>query len=378
MKKLFMTLGLLIGLINGCRSQTSAGQINIDKLLTIKLDSVFSELKENEPGGSFFIQKSNQILYSKSFGLADIKKQKKFTEKTVSNIGSISKTFVAYGILILQKQGKLSIEDNILKYFPDFKNKEIANKVKIKHLLTHTSGLPDSRNVDKDSVFYLTAKDEENFAPLKQTDTLEFESGSDWNYCNPAFDGLALIIEKVSGMKWQTFIHQNIFIPAGMKNSKITDGPFPENNVAHGYKKVNNQFEEFDYGEYPTMAAAGNGGVWSSIEELRRYVEAMKICSFLDCENIKFSQKAWTPANWKSENPAMQGFTWFVHEVKDQEKDYLIEHSGSQAGFRAHILMYPEPNILIIWLSNNDVYYTPSILDQLFQLGLLNERSIGN
>ncbi len=71
-------------------------------------------------------------------------------------------------------------------------------------------------------------KDEENFAPLKLTDTLEFEPGSRWKYSNPAYNGLALIIEKVSGMKWQTFIENYIFKPSGMKDSKITDGFFPE------------------------------------------------------------------------------------------------------------------------------------------------------
>lgn len=109
-------------------------------------------------------------------------------------------------------------------------------------MITHTSGLPDSRNVDKDSIFFLAARDEGNFAPLKLTDTLEFESGSQWNYSNPAYNGLALIIEKVSGMKWQSFIENNIFKPSGMKDSKITDGSFPERDVAHGYRKTNNQF----------------------------------------------------------------------------------------------------------------------------------------
>jgi len=102
-----------------------------DKLLVAKLDSIIThEFNENEPGGTLFIQRGNQVLYSRSFGLADIVTKNKFTDKTVSNIGSITKTFVAYGILILQKQGKLSIDDSIIKYFPDFKNKDIARKVK--------------------------------------------------------------------------------------------------------------------------------------------------------------------------------------------------------------------------------------------------------
>ncbi len=343
-----------------------------DKLLTARLDSIISaDFNDIEPGGSLLIQKGNRVLYSRSFGLTDLKTQQKFSANTVSNTGSITKTFIAYGILLLQNQGKLSIEDSIIKYFPDFKNKEIARKVKIKHLLTHTSGLPDSRNVEKDSLFYLTAKDEENFAPLKLTDTLEFEPGSNWNYSNPSYNGLALIIEKVSGMKWQTFIKNYIFRPAGMNDSKITDGPYPENSVAHAYRKINNGFEEYDYGEYPTFAASGNGGIWSSVEDLKKYVNAIKKCLFIDCNTVSFSQKVWHPANWSGKEPPSQGFSWFVYEPKNTNEYKIISHSGSQAGFRAHLFIIPEPDITIIWLTNNDKSLTPLIMNPLHELGYL-------
>ncbi len=238
-------------------------------------------------------------------------------------------------------------------------------------MLTHTSGLPDSRNVDKDSIFFLTAKDVENFAPLKLTDTLEFEPGSRRKYSNPAYNGLALIIEKASGMKWQSFIENNIFKPSGMKDSKITNGSFPESSVAHGYRKANNQFEEYDYGEYPTFTASGNGGVWSSVEDLRKYVTAMKKCLFLDCNTIAFSQKIWHPKNWNAKDPPSQGFSWFFSEPKNKDKYKLINHSGSQAGFRAHLFIIPEPGITIIWLANNDKSITQLIMKSLVELGYL-------
>src|SRR5699024_127346 len=134
-----------------------------------------------------------------------------------------------------------------------------------KHLMTHTSGLPDSRKVSEQFEFYLTAKDEENFNPIKKTTELNFEPGSRFQYSNPAFNGLALIIEKITDQKWQDFIIENIFKPADMDESKITDGPHPEEGVAHAYESENNIFAESDYGEVPTFAAAGNGGVWCSI-----------------------------------------------------------------------------------------------------------------
>src|SRR5258705_6549972 len=142
-----------------------------EKHITMSLDSLFrSYFNPGEPGGAVLLVKNNKIIYRKGFGIADIKTKEPITPKTLFNVGSISKTFVAYGILTLAKAGRLSLDDNLYKYFPDFKNEAIAKQVKIYHLLTHTSGIPDSRRISEQQEYYLTAKDEENFAPLKQTE----------------------------------------------------------------------------------------------------------------------------------------------------------------------------------------------------------------
>src|SRR5687767_12406727 len=182
--------------------------VSLEKRLDLIFDSVFSP---TEPGGAVLIAKDGEVVYRKGFGLADMESKEPIGPQTLFNTGSISKTFVAYGILKLAEEGKLSLEDDLYKYFPDFKDTAIARKVKLYHLLTHTSGLPDNRNVDKDSVFYLTAKDEENFAPIKRTDSLHFNPGERFEYSNPAFNGLALIIEKITGGKWQQYIKNLIF-----------------------------------------------------------------------------------------------------------------------------------------------------------------------
>lgn len=342
-------------------------QDNRDSLFAVILDKALSAVfSEDEPGGAVFIQQGSRILYHQSFGLADNQLKEKFTHATVANLGSISKTFVAYGILLLQQQGKLSVEDNLLKYFPDFSNKEIAQKVKLRHLMSHTSGLPDSRKTDRDSIFYLTAKDAENFEPLKSTARLEFEPGSQWKYSNPAYNGLALVIEKVTKQKWQDFIRLNIFTPANMHKSKITDGAFPETGVAHGYRKINGRFEEYDYGEYPTFCAAGNGGVWSSIDDLRKYVAAIQSCSFLNCNNINKSKQVWLPGNWTSSSEMVHTTVWFRHTgivpyYANSGQYKVVEHTGDQGGFKAHLIMVPEIDMTIIWITNNDHFITDII-----------------
>ncbi len=173
-----------------------------DKEALRELDTMLAEeFKADQPGGSVLVMKGDRTLFSENYGVADLVTKEKITENTLFNLGSVSKTFVSNGILILNEQGLLSLDDSLAQYFDDFINSDIARKVKIKHLLSHTSGLPDIRNVSDNFDFFLTAKDEENFAPIKLADSLNFEPGEKFEYSNPAFNGLALIIEKVTGQK---------------------------------------------------------------------------------------------------------------------------------------------------------------------------------
>lgn len=308
-------------------------------------------LKDDQPGGSVLVMKDTTVVFSQSYGLADLNTREPITSKTLFNLGSISKTFVANGILILQSQGRLSVEDSLLKYFPDFKNKAIAQKVKIKHLLTHTSGLPDNRPVSRDSVFFLTADDAQNWYPVTQTDTLEFEPGTKYNYSNPAYNGLALILEQVSGQKWQDFIAQAIFKPAGMKASTITDGAHPASGVSHGYTRIAGEWREDDYGEEPTFCAAGNGGVWSSTEELAKYELALRRAAFLDMPSIDSSATIKTFPEWKDADPPFIGWSWFVSQTLDGEK--VIAHTGTQGGFAAYYISIPSKKTLVVVLYNS-------------------------
>ncbi|MBN1387589.1 MAG: beta-lactamase family protein [Bacteroidales bacterium] len=323
-----------------------------------ELDSLLEkEFSGDEPGGSFVVMKGDSTVYLKSFGLADLETKEKITPNTLFNIGSISKTFVAYGILKLVEENRISLEDSIYKYFPDFDNPGIARKVKIKHLLSHTSGLPDIRDNYGDSIFYLAANDLENFEPIKRAQSFNFEPGEKYEYSNPAFNGLALVIEQVTGTKWQEYIINNIFIPSGMITSTITDGPHPESGVAHAYIKEGTVYKEFDYGECPKFAAAGNGGVWSSVLELAKYENAIKNNVFLNKELTAESRTVFSPSNWADTIKPYIGFSWFL------DQDFLfrgqhtfdtefVYHTGSQGGFLSIYLVIPEKEILFIGLFN--------------------------
>jgi CubicO group peptidase (beta-lactamase class C family) len=347
-----IVLFILIAAMTGSCTTHSSSSLSheFDKIF----DSVF---RANEPGGAVLIAKDGKVIYEKGFGIEDINTKKTITTKTLFNVGSVSKTFVAFGILQLAKENKLSLDDDMYKYFPDFKDSQIAKKVKVYHLLTHSSGLPDIRKVQEDSIFYLSAKDEENWAPIKKTDSLEFEPGERFNYSNPAFNALALIIEKVSGMKWQDYIQKNIMKPSGMETSTITDGPHPRSGVSHGYLFDGKKYYEQDYGEEPTFAASGNGGVWSSVDELWKYEQAIQNNVFLDGAWIKRSRTAAGFSNWKDSLPSFIGLCWFITKTNNEN---MIGHTGSQGGFRADYVWLPDKKIFYVILCN-----TPKALPEI-------------
>lgn len=341
------------------------------------LDSLINaEFRAGEPGGAVLVMKGDSTVYLKCFGLADMETMEEITPNTLFNLGSISKTFVANGILILQEEGKLSVADPVSKYFPEFKSREIADRVTVMHLLTHTSGLPDNRPVDENPEFFITAKDYENWAPVMQTDKLEFEPGEKYEYSNPAFNGLALIIEKVSGQKWQDFIASRIFGPAGMIKSTITDGPHPATGVSHAYEMVNGTWTESDYGEFPTFPAAGNGGVWSSVKELALYEKGIRGNLFLGAELTEKSRIICRPDNWAGSEPPFIGYSWFIgkEQVIGQDNVFgvkFVYHTGDQGGFRAFHFSIPEKDLLYLGLFNRP----PKDLDQLILTGLEEARN---
>ncbi|HEX4417085.1 MAG TPA: serine hydrolase domain-containing protein [Kofleriaceae bacterium] len=332
-----------------------APEATAEAAFAASLDRYFaSQLPAGEPGGAVLVMKHERIVFARGYGLADLKTRLPISTHTLFNLGSISKTFVANAILQLRDLGKLSLDDNLATYFPQFKHPELAARVQIKHLLTHTSGLPDARDVAHHVAQFMTAKDAENWQPITQIDALRFEPGSRFEYSNPAFNGLALIIEHATGVPWQQYVHDHIFIPAGMTTSTITDGPHPETGVAHAYVPGDDQdagrWLEADYGEIPTFAAAGNGGVWSSVEELARYELALRHARFLAPATIAESRTVQRPANWAAPGSPVIGWSWFIEQ--HPEFGRAIGHEGTQGGFRASYVTLPDHDLLVVILTN--------------------------
>lgn len=327
-----------------------------------RIDSLLLNTKENEPGGYIHVEQGNQLIYSQPYGISDLDNNTPFSDNTLINIGAVSKTFIAYGILKLHEQGKLNIEDSIYKYIPDFKNKAFAQKIRIRDLMMHTSGLKDLPISPIDSVFSLTMNDQQNFELVKYSNTLAFEPGSGFIYSDEAFSALVLILEKVSKTNWQDYIQKNITAPIGMTYTKFTSTT-EVTGVAHGYKKTTNSFVEYDQNECPKMYTAGNAGIYTNIIDLRKYIYGLKFCLFVNCDNVSLTEKIIKPKNWYSLEQPPHNYCWYIKEEKG--KDTYIESIGSSGGYRSHIIFFPQKDLTLIYISINSKDMSPEILNEL-------------
>jgi len=329
-----------------------------------KLDSVFDQTSPHEPGGFVFVQKGNELLYYKPFGVANISSKEKFEESTLLNIGSLSRVIISYAILKLQQDGKLNVEDSILKYIPDFKKKDLASKIKVRHLMTHTSGLKDLPMKKMDSIPFLTIDDKANFELVKYANTLSFEPGNNYQISEQAFSALTIIIEKASGMPWQDYVKENIFRLPGMISTKFAGKPGTQTTETHAYRKINGNYLEYDEGETPKIYTASNGAIWSNVIDLRKLVYALQYCIFLNCENVKLADELLVPFNWYSPHRIPQTYCWYWNDIPSLETTNL-SYQSKIGGFTSDIVRVPQNEIIVIIVTNNGVSYRNTVLEAL-------------
>jgi len=183
----------------------------------------------------------------------------------------------AYCILKLASEKKLSLDDKMDKYFPDF-NSKVAGIVTIRHLLTHSSGIVDHYNyVDK--TLFKEFWDKDVLNAIKSVDSVYFPAGSAYRYSNTAFCILSLIIEHVSGDSFPEFIKKNIFKPLKMNNSDVIKSDFKISERAFGYEFENDSFKISDARESLFFSTRGDGGIYTSIDDYLKW-----ICGFANAQ----------------------------------------------------------------------------------------------
>ncbi len=344
-----------------------------------KIDSICQELfPADEPGAAVLIMEGDSVIFDKGYGIADINTKAPIDGNTFFNIASVSKQFTSSAILLLAQQGKLSLEDSVAMYFPEYPA-DFWKDIKIKHLLSHSSGIPDARS----SLLGLTREQRilgddslaVSYFPLLEK--LNFEPGTNYEYINPTFVLCGYIVAKVTGMPFVDFVRENIFTPAGMENALYFTPELESSipNMAHGYEyeDVENMPEErtasavkseepknwyeLDYGEETFFATRPDGGIYTSTHEFAQWERSLRNNTILTAESRELAQSPKTLvtgsefSDYQNRENTWYGYGWFI-EPKTDATNMVIYHTGDNGGFKILAARYPESNALVLIFSN--------------------------
>ena len=325
------------------------------------IDALFADYaRPNAPGASVVVIRDGKALYRRAYGLADVEAHTAATAATNYRLASVTKQFTAMSILILAERGKLFLDDPLSKFFPDYP--AYGKSITVRQLLTHTSGLleyedliPASRTAQ--------VKDRDVLDLLKHQDHTYFAPGSSWRYSNTGYAHLAMIVEKISGMTFAAFLKQNIFDPLHMSQTvAFEDGVSTVANRAFGYSQRGAAFERTD--QSLTSAVLGDGGIYSSIDDLFRWDQALYTTQLVRADTL---QQAFTSVLLTNGKPTNYGFGWEIGEFQGIK---TVRHGGSTIGFRTNILRIPDRKFTVIVLANRNEAKPAEIADRIAELFL--------
>ncbi|MCT3662927.1 beta-lactamase family protein [Elizabethkingia anophelis] len=334
-----------------------------------KLDSLFTSLyAAKEFNGNVLVAEKGKVIYEKSFGLANEKTQQKLDKNTVFELASVSKQFTAMGIVQLEKEGKLSYNDPLTKYFPEL---SFYKPITIDNLLHHTSGLPDymslfDKNWDKKK--FATNKDVVEML-AKYKPELLFVPADKYEYSNTGYALLGLIIEKVSKQSYGDYLNKKIFKPLGMANTRVYRSRYkPEkiSNYALGYvvdslgnKKLLDDLGK-EYYTYYLDGIVGDGMVNSTTGDLLKWDRALYGDKLV---NQKDKDLIFSSIVTKDNKDTRYGYGWAIDTKYPFGK--IANHSGGWAGYITFIERDLDYDKTIIILQNNDSEAASSPVKQL-------------
>jgi CubicO group peptidase (beta-lactamase class C family) len=308
------------------------------------IDALFAEFdKTNAPGAAVMVIKDGKPVFAKGYGMANIADGTRCSTNTNFRLASVTKQFTAMAIMILAERGKLSLEDKMVKFFPEFP--DYGKEITIRHLLTHRSGLLDYEETMPANLT-IPLSDRDVFWIMREQDHLEFPAGEKYHYSNTGYSLLSIIVEVVSGQKFAAFLKDNIFQPIGMTNSVAYEpGISVVPNRAFGYAKVKDGFEFAD--QSLTSAVLGDGGVYSSVMDMFKWDQALYTEKLV---SKKMLQQAFTIHSPSSDMEGSgYGFGWYLGKYRAAKH---IWHYGSTCGFSTKIERFPEKKLTVILLTN--------------------------
>jgi CubicO group peptidase (beta-lactamase class C family) len=315
--------------------------------LNAQVDKVFAQWdKPTSPGCALAVIKDGNIIYKHGYGMADLDHDIPITSTSVFHVASVSKQFTAMAIHLLAKQGKLSLDDEVRKYItelPDF-----GDKITIRHLLHHTSGLRDQWSLLVMAGWRLSedvVKDEDVLELISRQKGLNFKPGDQHLYSNTGYTLMAIIVKRVSGQSLRQFADANIFKPLGMNNTFFRDDHLVVvKNQAYGYSPALERSFKLSVPNYDTVGASS---LLTTVEDLAKWDQNFYDFRVGSKEIIEQMQQT-TALNDGEKLSYAHGLT-----VGDYKGLKLVEHSGGDAGYRSHLLRFPEQKFSVACICNS-------------------------
>ncbi|OLB22097.1 MAG: hypothetical protein AUH15_07535 [Acidobacteriales bacterium 13_2_20CM_55_8] len=319
-----------------------------------KMDAIFADLKsDTAPGGAVLVLKDGRPLFSRGYGVTDLRSFSKIDVHTNFRLASVSKQFTAMAVMLLGHDGKLRYDERLTDVFPDFP--VYGRAIRIRHLLNHTSGLQDYEDLmspdsgtSPDQI-----KDAGVLALLKEQTATKFVPGMRWEYSNSGYAVLAMVVEKVSGKAFGEFLQERIFGPLKMGNTIAYErGKNEVPHRAYGHTRKEAGWRETD--QSPTSAVLGDGGIYSSLDDLAKWDEALREYKLLSEVEMR---PALTPAKLLAgsapfrNKAAEYGFGWFLDPYKGHARMW---HFGETVGFRTGIQRFVDDKLTVIVLCNRE------------------------
>jgi CubicO group peptidase (beta-lactamase class C family) len=312
--------------------------------LSEELDSLLNKhISREDPGVAVLVWKDGRSEYMKGFGRERLDKPVMIGPATTFRMASVSKQFTAMGIMLLEKDGKIDFGDKISRFFPEL-NPALTSRITVRNLLTHTSGIIDYEEL-MDSTWQRQIMDGDIVRLLINQTTTYFEPGTKFRYSNTGFCLLAMIVERVSGKPYRTFMQERIFKPLMMKNTFLYDSRHPDQSRALGYAR-DKAGNIVDSDQSLTSATLGDGCVYTSLTDYLIWYKALRANTLVNlAEEIK-------EVGFKFPNQTNSGYGlgWFYSASEGTKLE--MSHTGSTCGFSNLVVLIPQEDLLIVCFSN--------------------------
>jgi CubicO group peptidase (beta-lactamase class C family) len=349
--KSFLSIVFIVLAGNALPGQTT------DNAIDKQIDTLFSGYNSTTPGVAVAVVKDGKIIFKKGYGTANLEYDLPVTPKTVFQIASVSKQFTAFSIYLLEKQGRISLEDDIRKYLPEVP--DFGKTVRIKHLLAHTSGIKDQaallalagwRMDDVTTTAHILRL-------ISRQKELNFEPGSRFLYSNSGYTLLAEIGKRVSGQSFAGFTKKNIFDPLGMTDTQFYDDyERIVKNRADSYELENGIYKKKSL----SNSADGASNLYTTVEDMAKWVANFENPKVGDPELIKRFNEAsllnngervvWGISDGEPGYHAKGQIHWNYRGL------HLLSHGGHAAAFRSFLGRFPDKRLAVIALSNDEHY----------------------